>query len=331
MKVKFIPRVIAVIVLLVACVLGILIMGNKKTGLENAVLVAAWADQKIENGKNTFEDLSVPTYVNKVGEDYFIVDCYHNQVIYHQNLSDPLSSFRVMTKDIIKGHTIVSDGVVYLVDDTENNRILVFEKREDGFLHTQTLSDIGIRPHFLTFDEQEQCFYAWSSMTGEMFVIRRDQTENQMYVSAKYKIEELDQVYVRSFTIIGEEVYFVSGNESIIVADKDTFRVKKRYPVPADMGGMIQLVKIQDYFYFTVSTDSNGNQDAAGFFRTKDLAGLIKGDYEDVYSNFETGGTPYYITRIEDTYYLTEHRVPGHSIWSFQVEDNEIVKVKAIY
>lgn len=65
--------------------------------------------------------------------------------------------------------------------------------------------------------------------------------------------------------------------------------------------------------------------------RTKSLEDLASGTYEDVYSNFIGGGTPYYITQIDGTYYLTEHRLPGHSIWSFQVENNEIINVTAIY
>ena len=53
-------------------------------------------------------------------------------------------------------------------------------------------------------------------------------------------------------------------------------------------------------------------------------------EYEDVYANFVGGGTPYYITNIEDTYYLTEHRVPGHSVWSFKVSDGQITDVESI-
>lgn len=94
---------------------------------------------------------------------------------------------------------------------------------------------------------------------------------------------------------------------------------------------MIQLIPIGDFFYITVSTDSNGNQDYATLLRVRDLDALCAGDYEDVYQNFIGGGTPYYITKIEDTWYLTEHRVPGHSIWSFKVDDNNITNVISIY
>ena len=45
---------------------------------------------------NPYPDLSVPTWLTKVEDTYFLVDCYHNQVIYHDNLEDPLSSWKVM-------------------------------------------------------------------------------------------------------------------------------------------------------------------------------------------------------------------------------------------
>ena len=97
------------------------------------------------------------------------------------------------------------------------------------------------------------------------------------------------------------------------------------------MAGMIQLVRIQDYYYITISTDITGNQDYAGMIRVKNLKDLSQGAYEDVYSYFIGGGTPYYMTMIDDCWYLTEHRLPGHSIWRFQVIDNEITNVTSIY
>ena len=101
--------------------------------------------------------------------------------------------------------------------------------------------------------------------------------------------------------------------------------------MPAELAGMIQLTPIEDYYYITISTDSTGNQDYATMLRVKDLSDLSTGEYEDVYSNFIGGGTPYYITQIDGIWYLTEHRLPGHSIWSFQVENNNITNVISIY
>lgn len=280
---------------------------------------------------NPFSDLSVPTYLTKVEDTYFLVDCYHDQVIYHDNLTDPLWQWSVMTDEINRGHTLASDGIVYLIDDTENNRILIFEKKDGRFLHTQTFSDIGNRPHYIVYDEKTDTFYAWSSMSGEMYLFRHEADDTRMYLAGIRKIDALDNVYVRSFTIQDDVIYFVSGNSSIIKAELDTFQILDTWPVPDSMAGMIQLTPIQDCFYITISTDISGNQDYATIIRTRNLSGLMNGDYEDVYDHFIGGGTPYYMTYVDHAWYLTEHRLPGHSLWRFQVIDNEITDVEAVY
>lgn len=285
---------------------------------------------------NPYSSLNVPTYITKVKDTYFIVDCYNDQVIYHENLTDPLYEWQIMTSDISRGHTLASDGTVYLIDDTENNRILIMEERvnENGqeiFLPTQEFTEVGNRPHYIIYDAYTDTFYAWSSQSGEMYLLRRDQTDNRVYLTRILRIPSLDGVYVRSFTIIEDRIYFVSGNSTIIEADLYSFQVLKEYPVPDKLAGMIQLTRIEDYYYITISTDAAGNQDCATLIRVKSLEELASGSYEDVYSYFIGGGTPYYITQIDGLWYLTEHRLPGHSIWRFQVIDNQITNVISLY
>lgn len=285
---------------------------------------------------NTYENLSVPTDIRKIDGLYFIVDCYHNQVIFNDNLTDPLTSWKVMTDDINMGHTIASDGQVYLIDDTENNRILVMEKElssssDVSFKPTQEFLNIGTRPHYIIYDDATDTFYAWSSMTGEMYLFRRAKDSFDIYLTEIRSIPELYGFYVRSFTIIDDEIYFVSGDGTIKLADLKSFKLKASYPVPTTMYGMVQLTKIQDYYYITISTDNYGSQDAATIIRCTSLDALISGDYEDIYSNFVGGGTPYSITSIDGDYYLCEHRLPAHAIWRFDVEDNELKNIETLY
>lgn len=90
---------------------------------------------------------------------------------------------------------------------------------------------------------------------------------------------ELDQIYVRSFTIDGDDLYFVSGNQSILRTRKKDLKILERFPVPAEISGMIQLTHIQDWFYITVSTDLTGNQDYATILRVQDLNDLSSGSW----------------------------------------------------
>ncbi len=283
------------------------------------------AASSMEEVPNPCGDLSVPTWITKIDGVYFIVDCYHNEVIYNDNLEDPLWQWNVMTSEMSMGHTLAGDGTVYLVDDTENNRIMVFEKSDGKFVFSQEFAGIGNRPHYIIYDEESRIFYAWSSMSGEMYLFSRPiEDSSRVYLMGIKQIPSLDGVYVRSFTIIDDDIYFVSGNSEILRADLETFEIKESYPVPESMAGMIQLTYIEGYYYITISTDITGNQDYATMIRCKKLSDLEKGKYEDVYENFIGGGTPYYINFFDDSYYLTEHRLPGHSIWQFTVSGTDI-------
>lgn len=74
-----------------------------------------------------------------------------------------------------------------------------------------------------------------------MFLFRHTDDSTRMYLTKILSIPELDGVYVRSFTILDDRIYFVSGNSNIIEADLYTFEVLNRYPVPDAIAGMIQL------------------------------------------------------------------------------------------
>ncbi len=292
--------------------------------------------------KNTYDTLNVATYITKIDGLYFIVDCYHDQIIYHDNLSDSLNQWNVLTDEVHYAHTIASDETVLLIDDTEHNRLLVFQKTEDGYMHTQTFENIGMKPHYVQYDAQKELFMAWSSITGEMYLIRRSTQADErgiypLYIENILKIDTLYGVYVRSFTIMEDGIYFVSGhnNQKIIKAvineKENRFDIETEYTVTSEIAGMVQLIKIEDYYYITISTDNQENQDYATIIRTKKLEGLEKGEYEEVYAEFGiSGGTPYYITKIEGTYYMAHHRT-NENIVAFDVNNNVIENVAVIY
>ncbi len=282
------------------------------------------SEEKKEPYLNTYSDLSVPTQITKIDGTYFLVDCYHDRIIYSDDINLPLTSWYVLTDEMKMGHTIAGDGHVFLADDTENNRLMVFERDGEGFRFTQEFRDVGDRPHCVIYDEDTDSFYAWISSGGKMHILKRSPEDNRMYLCDTKYIKELDGVYVRSFTIMDDEIYFPAGDGRILCVDKDSFEIKKTYPVDDSIGGMIQLSKIDDMYYLTVSTDIVGFQNFATIVRCRDLETLEKGGWEDVYSSFIGGGTPYYITSFDDAYYLVEHRLPGHSVWRFTVEDGKI-------
>lgn len=300
------------------------------------------SDPAVCEKKNTYDTLNVATYITKIGDTYFIADCYHDQIIFHDNLTDPLTEWSVLTDEVHYAHTIASDGTMILVDDTENNRLMAFQKTDDGYVHTQKLENIGIRPHYVQYDDKNDVFMAWSSITGEMYLIKRAQQADAngiypFYVDKVLKIDELFGVYVRSFTVMEDGIYFVSGhnNQKIIKAvindSGDGFDMVQEYAVADGIAGMVQLTKIGDFYYITVSTDNQENQDHATIIRTDSLEKLSGGGYEDIYARFGLSkGTPYYITEIEGRYYMAHHRT-SENIIAFDVNDNFIENVEIIY
>lgn len=292
--------------------------------------------------KNTYDVLNVATYITRIDGMYFIADCYHDQIIYHDNIVDPLNQWNVLTNEVHYAHTIASDGTLFVVDDTENNRLMVFQKMAEGYVHTQTLENIGMRPHYVQYDAKNHVFMAWSSITGEMYLVKRAEVPEQngvypLYVDKVLKIDELYGVYVRSFTILEDGIYFISGhnNQKIIKAvinpAGDGFDIIAEYSVADELAGMVQLTKIGDLYYLTISTDDQENQDFATIIRTDSLEKLAGGGYEDVYDRFGvSGGTPYYITEIEGRYYMAHHRT-AENIIAFDVSDDRIENVEVIY
>lgn len=282
--------------------------------------------------KNVQTSLSVPTQITKIGDDYFLVDCYHNQILTSKTPDAPLTDWYVMTDQINRGHTIAGDGTVYLADDTENNRVLIFEKQDGQFYLTQLFNEIGTRPHYVVYDETEKRFYVLSSMTGQLYVFYRPDPDSSSVASKKYSL-------CRSWTDLCPLLYnrpattctLFPGNQSILRTRKKDLKILERFPVPAEISGMIQLTHIQDWFYITVSTDLTGNQDYATILRVQDLNDLSSGSWEDIYDNFVGGGTPYYISSFDGHYYLTEHRIPGHSVWQFDVIDNALTDIRALF
>lgn len=282
--------------------------------------------------QNPYSSLSVPTQITKIGKDYFLVDCYHDQILTSTSLDAPLEEWHVMTDQINRGHTIAGDGIVYLADDTENHRILVFEKRERHFYLTQIFEDIGIRPHYIVYDEESKWFYALSSMTGELYVFCRRENSSDVFLKKILSVPELNNVYVRSFTIDNSDIYFVACNGTILRTSKEDLAVLERWTIPAEFAGMVQLSKIQNYFYITVSTDINGNADYATFIRVRNLDQLADNSFESLYSYFTQGGTPYYISYFDGSYFLTQHcMIPGTGVWRFQVTNDELDDIQVLY
>ncbi len=295
---------------------------------------------RLKDVRNSNTTLSVPTDVEKIDGFYFIVDCYHNQVIYSDDLSAPLTQWHVMCDTMTRGHTVASDGIVYLIDDTENNKILVYQKEQDIFIHTQTINNVGKRPHYIRYEENTNSFYVLSSMTGEVYILKTKPNvskngDSRPVVSVLdiKTIKELSNTYCRSFSIEKDTIWFPASNGLIVKASFPECIVLKTYQAPREVGGLAQIYPIGNYYYLSVSTNAEGNQEDATLIRTSNLEALQNGQYEDLYDRLEPDrtsvGTPYHISTFDGYYYLVEHR-HGHGLFEFSIQNDQMAEVKIV-
>lgn len=276
---------------------------------------------------NPYSELKTATSFTKIEDKYFISDTYHNQIIYTDNAYKDISEWKIMAKDLNLPHGVAGDGKYYLVLDTDNNRVLVYEWISGGFRNTQGFDDVGIRPHHIYYDSVEQAFYVWSSMTGDMYIFVYDAIQDKICIKEIRHIYELENQYVRSFSVIGDKIVFPSGtNKNILIVDKNTFEVEERYAVSDSVSGMAYIYKADNYWYATVSTDDDGNQNQSKFIRTSDLNSLSIGQYENISDWFSGIGIPYYVSFIGGKYYMTNHGTNDY-IYSFNIEDDKITDI----
>ncbi|MCM1064887.1 MAG: hypothetical protein NC420_10540 [Eubacterium sp.] len=277
------------------------------------------------------EGFNVPTQVYSVNGEYFIADAYNHQILYTNNYYNAPGDWQLMGDKLYRPHAIASDGTIYVVVDTDNNRIVTYAKTEAGFQVIECFDNVGERPHYIEYDAKTKQFYVWSSMTGTMYIYKRAANGLTLTLKKTAYIKDLDGCYTRSFTIDGNRIYLPSmGRNAIYVVNKSNFKVIAVYPVSAELGGMVQVRHEQNYYYLVTSTDAAGDQSKATIVRSSSLSGFVEGSYEDIRGKFpELDGIPYYITHLEDGHYYTPVIV-GQTlpyICRFDIINDEITNV----
>lgn len=273
--------------------------------------------------------LYTPTMVEKIENTYFIIDCWHNRIIYNDNLHDEIKEWNTLTNDIVGGHSIASDGEVYLCDDTDNSGVRVFKKNVNKFKQTQIITGVTGRPHFIKYDDKTNIFYVISSTEGKLWTFKN--YNGIIKNEGVYTIRNLENTYTRSFNIIDGYMYMVSGPGYIykVKYDDKSYKIVESYEVPSEITGMNFIEKIDDYYYISSYTNSKGDISPM-FVRIKNLKLLKDRKYEDLYSKFGFKGTPYYISKFDNKYFITEID-QSSGIKSFEVNNNKISNIETYY
>lgn len=266
-----------------------------------------------------------PTYITKSEEDYFIVDCWHHRVLYNKVLNEPINNWSVIPVDLSNPHSIATDGKVFVIDDSKNDSIKVLQRKNSSFVEVQVIRNIGSQPNKIIFDEPSERFYGISASSQEVFVLRN---ENGLIITEKVvKLAYLEGSYIRSISIIDDNIYFVSGPGRIIVASikNQSFDFIKEFKVPFELQGMNDITKIDSYFYLSIYQNGAGDI-APKLVRVKDL-NLLEIEYEDLHDQLSIKGVPYFFSFVDDRVFLTE--IDSYSaIKSFRILDDTIVDLQ---
>jgi len=274
------------------------------------------------------ENLYSPTQITKIDNQYFIVDCWHHRVIYNPNISDTIAGWTMLCDNVHTPHSIASDGELLILDDTGNNAVQVYKKKLQTYEFSQTIRNIGYQPNKIIYDKDKKLFYGISASSQQLFVLKNNNGEVE--IDNVVRLDYLKNSYVRSISLIESKLYFVSGPGEILVANTEdmSFNLMNKYPVPFELQGMNDLIKIDSYYYISVYQDGSGNI-APKLVRTKDL-NLLGVNYEDLYDKLQMKGVPYNFSQIEDRVYVTE--IDSYSsIRSFKLVEDEIYDIQVHY
>lgn len=265
-----------------------------------------------------------PTQIKKYDDTYFIVDCWHHRILYSSSLN-AISEWKLLV-DYKGGHSISSDGRIFLADDTDNSALRVFIKQQEEFKQVQLIENICFRPHYTFYDKNTELFYVIGSNGGEIFTLRNQ--EDMLDIIAHHTFEGKINSYTRSFSIIDGYMYIL-GDKIYKIDYQQDFNILETYVVPYELQGMNYIERIGDYYYISIYTDGEIHKNPM-FIKVRELNLLNEWEFENLYNYMGFGGTPYNISYFDDRYFITEIDQKS-GIKSFVVKDNIIEDVRTEY
>ncbi len=282
------------------------------------VLLFPCALQAEEEGDVSWrERLYTPTLITRLGDTWFIVVCWQHRILFHDGAEpDPdLSNWQVMDEAVAGPHSITTDGELFVVDDTGRHGVMTYRRRSEadggGFERLQHIKGLGRRTHRVHYCETSEAFYVLSSNSQDFYKFVRDGWE--LKLESHRELAFLEGRYTRSFTLHDGHAYFTAGPGIIKTRYlDDSYEVVARYPVPRLLAGMNDVFPASDGWWYVSAT-------SRAIVRTRDLASLAVGDFENLQDPLGLEGTPYYL--FEHAGRLWIPQITQHSgIVSFQLD-----------
>ena len=201
---------------------------------------------------------------------------------------------------------------MYVVDNTGNNSLRVYRKiSRKEFEIVQNIDDLGMRPHRVIYNDQNQLFYVLisgkygkkSSKLNNFYALK--EKNGLLKIVYETQIEELKNTYTRSITISKDNfIYFVSENSLLITKFENLkIYVVKKINLQESLSGSNDLFLLNKNNIIMTFTNNIGGPKA---IVTENLSNLEKGKYRDISENFI--GVPYYIDQFDNYLWIPEIR-----------------------
>jgi hypothetical protein len=157
--------------------------------------------------------LYTATMLTKIGEHYFIVDCWHHRIIFSENLYSPIKDWKTLDSQIAGPHSIAGDGEILVADCTGYHRLHVYRRQSEGYEHFEVLERAGHRPHRVIYCSEQKLFLVIGSRDQRILLLRNE--GGILRPLADYVITELGGQYTRSITLHNGRLFAV-GNETLV-------------------------------------------------------------------------------------------------------------------
>ncbi len=265
-------------------------------------------NQEVEYREVWESELYSPTQLVELEGRYFLVDCWHNRILYSDELHDDLLKWEVLDGELAGPHSIDTDGHLYVVDDTGRHQLRVYVEGDDGFELVQELDDVGRRPHRVVYDEVTQSFYVVGSWTQTISRLVPD--GDGLELKYTMELDFLDEAYIRSMSIIDGKMYFISGPERIHKTRHrdDSYEVIESWRVPPEHRGMNDIFFHDGDWYVTATYNYWDPEffDENTILRCEDLNDYYDGNCVDLREELGLKGAPYYLSEIDGRIYVPQ-------------------------
>ena len=272
--------------------------GDGQNGADGPIGKENLAVDGAEEGKGFRARLYTPTFIDKLNGRYFIVDCWHHRIIHASDLNTPLVRWQALDEDIAGPHSIATDGVLYVAEDTGRHGLRAYRETARGrFERVQEVSGVGIRPHRTVFDARHQQFLVVGS--GDQSIHLLENRDGTLVRILEKRIPELGTQYCRSITLHQGLLYFV-GNEDIVIYRVERGAVSasgKVIHLPQDYQGSNDIFFLESRHGIFTSTPQKA-------FLFAFLEELANGTAQDVSPAFR--GTPYSVSRFDGRLWIPE-------------------------